>query len=88
MIDTEKHAFGSMTVDQISELLRINVLYLQANGLHVGLTMVVIDRGGIRTVGNLPPEAQGATFSILAERFSNPDSQEWIGLDGKPHAAH
>lgn len=87
-MDIERNGYTGMTLEQLGELLQIAVLFLQANGLKIGLTLVTIDRDGMRTIGNLTPDIQRDAFRLLVERFEHPDKSEWVGLDGKPNAAH
>lgn len=88
-MDTERNGYNAMSMEQLGELLGVVVLYLQANGLKVGVTLLAIDRDGMRTVGNLTPDTQRDAFQMLLERFDSPDGQQWVGLDGKTkNAAH
>lgn len=90
MMDLEMNALGftAMSVEQLGELLQLAVLFLQANGLKIGLTIVTVDRDGMRTLGNLPPHTQREAFKALIERMDSPDDVQEMTGDGKTHATH
>jgi len=87
-IETKAMGYSSMSMEQLGELLRIAVLFLQANGLQIGLTIVTIDHDGMRTLGNLSPDTQRAAFTALLSKLDTPESEEWLDKNGKPYAPH
>ena len=54
--------------------------FQQERGLLFGYTVLAFDKTGIKTIGNMPPEAQQEMFAFVANQLATdgPDSMETI----------
>ena len=82
--------FSELTMEHTDGLLGAVIHHLQSKGLRIGITMVLIDRGGIKTIGNMNPEMQADALGLVVERLrgQGPGSETDMGLDpilNKPH---
>lgn len=55
-----------------------NVLegFMRETGLRFGYTLVTFDRLGIKTMGNMPPEAQAEMFTVIALKLADEGPEE------------
>lgn len=74
----------NLTQDDADELLSEHLAalgglvegFMRDTGLRFGYTLLTFDRNGIKTMGNMPPEAQGEMFTFVALQMTGdgPDS--------------
>lgn len=59
--------------------------FMVKTGLKFGYTLLTFDRNGIKTMGNMPVDAQHELFTFLAGQMDTvgPDSMVKIQLDGE-----
>lgn len=82
--------FSELTLENVEGLLAAVIHHLQARNLRIGVTLVLIDRGGIKTVGNMTPGMQGEALGLVVERLagSGPDSETDLGIDPILNKSH
>lgn len=88
----EQNEYTDATLEQATELMRLVMLYMQANGLNVGVSLVMAGATTIRTAGNMNPAQQLAVFSVLAQRLQG-DPDIVVEIDDRTgavidHATH
>jgi hypothetical protein len=55
--------------EHIARLGGLIEAFMQGTGLRFGYTLLTLDRNGIKTSGNMPPDAQAELFTVVALRM-------------------
>lgn len=81
-----------MNTEQSSRLAAAVVEFLAREKLNVGICVVVMDRSGYKTVGNVPPEAQAEAWVVLHENTKpggkGPDAMRVLTMKGNDEPTH
>lgn len=83
---------SEMTREQLTDLaLRIQA-FITDHGLYVGVTVLIADRDGLKTVGTMSPDMQAAAFATLHERMRDggegPDTLSVLAAKGTHEPTH
>lgn len=81
MATFKKSDFNALSIEQLTEMMQLCALFLTAQGARCGISLVVVDDSGVKTMGNLTQEMQRDVFAMLADTMSGPDDVKEIDLE-------
>lgn len=82
---------NEMSAEQISKLAASIIEFIQTEQLQVGITLLIADRDGYKSVGNMPPDAQAEMYTVLHSRLdkdgNGADVSRELFIDVRPDGA-
>jgi hypothetical protein len=79
----EMQDMTELTPEQVGDLMAAIVAHLTRESLRVGVTLLILDGKGVKTLGNMPPEAQKEAMRLVVDRMETigADEETDFGID-------